>query len=54
MGKDGYIDIMASDSSLYNQIKKLGLTKSLSIVSMFSIFHLNQSKYIGISNLDNW
>ena len=54
MGKDGYIDIMSSDTSLYEQIRKLGLTKSLSIVAIFSIFHLNQSKYIGISNLDSW
>ena len=54
MGKDGYIDLMSTDSTLYDQIKKLGMTKSISIVAMFSIFHLNQSRYIGISNVDNW
>ena len=54
LSKEGFTDLMSPDSALYTTLKNLGLTKNLSLISLFTLAHLNQSKYIGISKIDSF
>jgi hypothetical protein len=50
--KEGFIMTLHPDSGLYSLLKGFGLTKTMSLIALFSIVHLNQSKYIGICKMD--
>jgi hypothetical protein len=52
--KFGVCDYLAPGTSTYLTLKKMGLTKNISLISMFALSHVNQSKYIGISKVDNF
>lgn len=44
---------MGPETQLHSVLKNLGLTKNLSLIAIFAIAHLNQSKYIGLSKIDS-
>lgn len=52
--KFGICDYLAPDSAAYMTLKHMGLTKNVSLISMFALSHINQSKYIGISKVDSF
>ena len=52
--KFGLCDYLAPGSSAYLTLKKMGLTKNISLISIFALSHVNQSKYIGISKVDSF
>ena len=52
-GKEGLTDIMSNNSKVHLMLKTLGLTKNLSLIAIFTLSHMNQSKYIGISKADS-
>lgn len=52
--KFGISDYMAPGSSMYLFLKHMGLTKNISLVSIFALSHINQSKYIGVSKVDSF
>jgi len=52
--KEGFSNFLAQDGLYYHFLKKLGLTKNISLISIFLISHINQSKFIGISKSDSF
>lgn len=50
--KEGYVDILNPESNLHSLLKTYGLTKSMSLIALFSVVYLNQSKYLGICKMD--
>jgi hypothetical protein len=52
--KFGFCDYLAPGSSAYMTLKHLGLTKNISLISLFALSHVNQSQYIGISKVDSF
>ena len=52
--KFGLCNYLAPGTSSYIFLKKMGLTKNISLISMFALSHVNQSKYIGISKVDSF
>lgn len=52
--KLGLIDVLAPESEIYEVLRKMGMTHSVSLVSLFVISHLNQSRYTGVNSLDWW
>ena len=52
--KEGWIETLAPSSGAYMMLKNLGLAKNLSLISIFSMAHINQSKYTGLSKLDSF
>lgn len=52
--KFGICDYLAPGTSTYIFLKQMGLTKNISLISMFALSHVNQSKYIGISKVDSF
>ena len=54
LSKEGLTEMMAPDSQMLVTLKNLGLTKNLSLITLFTLAHLNQSKYIGVSKTDSF
>ena len=54
LSKEGFTDILAVDSKLFNDLKTFGLTKNICLVSMFGFVHLNKCKFIGVSVVDSY
>ena len=52
--KFGLNDYLAPGSSAHVTLKHLGLTKNISLIALFALSHVNQSKYIGISKVDSF
>jgi hypothetical protein len=52
--KEGLITTLAPGSSLFVTLRNYGLVQSLSQITIFSLVHLNQSKYIGLSKVDSF
>ena len=52
--KLGIIDLLSAETEAYEILRKMGLTHSVSLISMFVISHLNQSRYTGVNSLDWW
>ena len=52
--KEGYTNILDQNSAQYWVLKQFGLNKNLSLIAIFAMTHLNQSKYIGISSADSF
>lgn len=51
--KEGFISTLTPGGSLFLTLRNLGLTKNLSLITIFSLVHVNQSKYIGLSKVDS-
>lgn len=45
---------MSPDTAFYQQLSKMGLTKNISLISIFTMSYVNQSKYVGISGTDGF
>lgn len=52
--KLGWIDLLDSETDTHLILRKMGLTNSVSLISIFIISHLNQSRFTGVNNLDWW
>ena len=50
--KEGLVDTLHADSGLYHMLRGYGLTKHLTLIALFAVVHLNQSKYIGTCKVD--
>lgn len=50
--KEGFVDVLNPESNLYTLLKSFGLTKSMSLIVLFSVVYINQSKYVGICKMD--
>lgn len=53
-GKEDKFELLNSDSPIHLTIKHLGLSKNLSLISIFTVSHINHSKYIGTSSVDSF
>jgi hypothetical protein len=53
MTKEGYVDLMHPDYDLYSYLKVHGLSKNINLIALFTIAHMNMSKFTGTSFLDS-
>jgi hypothetical protein len=51
--KFGLCDYLAPGSPAYQTLRHMGLAKNISLISIFALSHVNQSKYIGVSTVDS-
>lgn len=52
--REGFITALAPGGSFFLTLRNFGLTKNLSLITIFSLVHINQSKYIGLSKMDSF
>lgn len=52
--KEGYIETLAPDTPWHDFLTNLGLNNNLSVITIFAMCYVNQSKYIGVSKADSW
>jgi len=51
--KEGFIETLAPDTPWHDVLRSLGLTNNLSVITIFAMCYVNQSKYIGVSKADS-
>ena len=52
--KEGFITTLAPGGSLFLTLRNFGLGQNVNQITIFSLVHLNQSKYIGLSKVDSF
>lgn len=52
--KEGYVETLAPDTPWHDTLRSLGLTNNLSVITIFAMSYVNQSKYIGVSKADSF
>jgi len=52
--QEGYTDYLSPDTGAYQFLSDRGLAKNVSLIALFTLAHVNQTKYIGISQADHF